>query len=182
MKIKLAFGVFLAALLFGGQAMACSVMPNEETSTERGPNCAVTYIHKGEYGQESLTEAEDIGNGLVLQYYGTMTACGYAKMALVTDCQAAQSLVVGYEVWNFNGAQSDVLTRFEQIVRKRAAHGAPEALKDLQGQAAGKFEEIGIYPILDRLRLSIGVQKPRHTYNISCGCKAFYPDLPGAGG
>jgi hypothetical protein len=34
-----------------------------------------------------------------------------------------------------------------------------------------------VVPLAKPVRLSMNQEKPRHNYDLGCGCKLFYPDL-----
>ena len=173
--LALAFG--LACVSFVTPAAACMPYENEASQSIRSKDCSVSHRAKGEYGGELLSEPVDLGGGFVLQTYVNGSFCGASYMPLLTDCSTGETLAVGYASSSFDDqGDADPVADFQQAATQRIAKGGPNVLQDMQKLAAKSFEETSIVSMRNGLRLSIGSQKPKHSYNLRCGCKRFYPE------
>ena len=167
----------LGCASFVTPAAACMPVENEASETIRRKDCSVWHQAKGEYGGEFLSKAVDLGGNFVFQVYGQGTACGSSSMPLLTDCSTGETLAVGYAGWSLvEQGDADPVADFEQAATQRITKGGPNVLQDMQKLAAKSFEETSILSMRNGLRLSIGSQKPKHSYNLRCGCKRFYPE------
>ncbi len=99
-------------------------------------------------------------------------------MQLVTDCESGETLSLGYAVWSMGEDSEDAIAAFSPVIDKRLSEGDKGfALADLQAAAKAKgLDEASITPMRNGLWLSIRDVKPKHSYNIGCGCKLYYPE------
>ncbi|MGB4826922.1 MAG: hypothetical protein WBP18_06525, partial [Paracoccaceae bacterium] len=93
------FCAIMAAVVTGGQAMACmpEILPASNVPT-RGPECSISYQIGGATAV-GLGQAQDLGQGYVLQSAFSGTGCSGETHMVVMDCNKGQSVVLGPYTW-----------------------------------------------------------------------------------
>lgn len=71
------------------------------------------------------------------------------------------------------------LTKAEQVARERAEKGTLE-LSALMAEFDGQFHDAAIVDLKKRVKISYKNEKPRGSFDLSCGCKLYYPNSTGA--
>ena len=178
----LAGAVTTAGMFAADAAYACEPMLMKPSNRlERLENCAAR-IQYGTTSSAGLSEAKDLGAGFVLQVMRDGEACGGDEIEqVVQDCNSGRVALFGEEYGPFwivdpdsPPVASDVLI---EKVLAASAKGKPLSVDEILAKAA----KAGIkYRLEAETRSTLAING--YKFRLGCGCKTFYPDLPGAGG
>jgi hypothetical protein len=174
----------IAGTALAQEPLGCPPMVPEDQTLQEGPSCSMSQ------GTPSasiftLSEAEALGAGIVLQDITQNFGCGINRLVVVADCgsggiavfaaPAAPSQNDVIEETPGPGADPAQVAAFDAILtdlRAAAAAGTPIALTALVERAGtAGLEDVGAAPLGVRL-----------TYNgwtvpTDCGCALHYPEM-----
>ncbi len=181
-RLTFAVGMMAGGMLFVPAAYACeSEIMTPSNRIIRLDNCAARIQH-GETSAAALSEAKNLGSGFVLQVMTDGEACSGNEMdQVIQDCNSGRVAVFGEDYGTFwiidpnaPPIASDVLL---EKVMAASAKGKPMSIDEILAKAT----KAGIaYQLEADTRSTLAING--HKFRLGCGCKTFYPDLPGAGG
>lgn len=165
-----------AACLAADAAAAC--MPSSAPRTlerETGPACSASQVMAGS-GVYSLSQAADLGAGVVRQMASFSTGCSIREVALVADCRTGRAAAVPapwFEIMTGTDAAAQAAhDALMDEVAGRAAAGDPMPVAEIlaRGQAAG-LEDVAEVSARQRLRFQ------GWPFSLACGCTLHYPEF-----
>ncbi|WP_425049910.1 hypothetical protein [Psychromarinibacter sp. S121] len=177
------YAVILAFALAAPAAQACEPIYREGVDRFDGPNCGVTYFKDG-ISDEGISPADDLGGGFVRQTYFDGFACAATQSGVVIDCNAGQAVIYGpsalIEFAAEPGPENAQYAGTYAAVDAAAKAGTPLPLGEIKRRAAG-MANAAIVPVVGK---AIGISNTgapsNRRYDLSCGCKVFYPGSAGA--
>jgi hypothetical protein len=172
----------VAVILQSGFALACEPEPQTPSNRlVRLDNCAAE-IQYSEYSYARISEAEDLGNGFVLQYLIDGSACDPSEVDdVVQDCNSGRAAIFGGVRGAFMTIEPDGKPAASEVllerIRATTSKGKPMSIDQIL--ASAKNAKIP-YVLEAETRSTLAING--HKFRLGCGCRTFYPDLPGAGG
>lgn len=162
------------ALAPGGAALACSIIDfTPSDGPVRGAACSHTY-YVSTSRAVGLSEASDLGGGLVVQHATDGNACYREWNIVLHDCTAREVLVIGPARADYPWDPEPPMFALFERIEAAAAAGRPLSLDALAGlaSAAGYGNALRV-PVGTRLSIN-GYQVPS-----DCACDTFYPRASG---
>ena len=174
----------LAAVVIGAPAFACEPAPFAAGTRQDNGNCSMSYFDDV-VTQRGTGYASDLSGGFVAQYYTEGNACYMTASMIVVDCNAGKAVIFGPGPTVGAGAgmppASDPFERLSGQVEAAGKAGKPMSLGAVLGGAQGKFANAVAVAVPGRVKISNDDSAPRHSFDLSCGCKLYYPGSAGAG-
>ena len=161
-------------LLTPGAALACSIV---EYTPSNGPvreaSCAYTY-YVDTARAVGLSEASDLGGGIVMQHATDGNACYYEWNIVLHDCTAREVLVIGPARADYPLDPLPPMFGIAERIEAAAEAGRPPNLETLAGMAAAVGYGHG-------LRVPVGTRLSINGYTVpsDCACDTFYPRASG---
>ncbi|WP_152612811.1 hypothetical protein [Leisingera sp. ANG-M6] len=178
----------MALSISASAALACQPGLNQQAFSEMKGICGVTHFAE-EFGSEGLSEAVDLGAGFVSQLYHSGSACAVAHSQIVSNCAEAKAVVFGPGSYAGAMTKEELENRQEEPfqvlslqVEASAGAGNPMDLAEIEAIAknAEMINADTVTIIGRRIGISNSERRPAHTYDLTCGCKHYYPDSAGA--
>jgi hypothetical protein len=175
MKSLLAF----VWLVLAAPSFACEAVLNLNPSQTRmdGKNCSAWIAHSS-FGQASLSEAEDVGGGFVLQSLFDVEACSGGEIDnVVQDCKSGRAAIFGEVHRALWAPETDkngevILTKSEILmsqIEQRAKNGNPMRVDEILSAA----REVAIDYVIEAKTDSV-VAINGHRFKLGCGCRTYY--------
>lgn len=182
----------VAALCCAGGAMAArACTPGENTRAERIRDGLCKDRHtEVPYGEVGLYDARDLGQGFVSQVYSEGTACAHSYSMVVLDCARDAAAIFGAydftpgvmseaEAQKARGGQYSLLV---DRIEAAAKAGRPMQVAEIVSQARkAKLENAAEVSVAGkRIGITNSPNPSRYRYDLSCGCRLYYPESAGA--
>ncbi len=165
-------------------ALACTPARMVPGTMQPVGTCGMAY-HDEAYMTRSLSAAEDYGEGVVVQYYFEGNACRGNMSMIVLDCMAGEAAIFGPgapEGPTQPAPKGDVWKQLEDQILRGARAGRAMSVSEITAHARGAgFINAATVTVPGRYGISNDAQIPKHSFDLGCGCRAFYPASPGAG-
>ena len=176
-------------------AAACEP-PLEGTSADPfvdGSQCSVEH-RLGDWTAVWASKAEDVGEGIMTQSFTSSENCGDKGVTVVMDCNSAKSVVFGeagiiygwtagedIEIGERYYALQAAVTPGEQYWDKydstpAVSLPAPFSVVDVETEA--RRLKMPVVNSLNSLRIKMTYEN--YSFDLSCGCRTFYPNSKGA--
>ncbi|WP_424833149.1 hypothetical protein [Ruegeria sp.] len=155
---------------------------NENSEIEYLASCGAVFPVEGTVNSTQISEATDIGQSLVRQMVFQGFACAGSRDLLVVDCATSKVLEIngigyayGVSKREHRLSESNKFLRLIAKLDRRFASDRPLTFK--QVESAANWRNL---PTSETNELSPSYEFKGVDFDLTCGCKLYYPDSPGA--
>jgi len=175
-----------AVAILASPALACSPAPLDVGQRLQNAECADVY-NDDAYTSRGVGGARDMGGGFVRQFFVAGNACYNQASMIVTDCNTGRAVIFGPgDPESLMASEEERARQAKQpfqvlraAIEAAAAAGTPMTLQAIADRAGDSFTNNAIVGTGNPVGISSSTEKPRHGFDLSCGCKLYYPGLPG---
>ncbi|WP_208347266.1 hypothetical protein [Pseudaestuariivita rosea] len=167
--------ISLLAVLAPLSALACSPGYVENPGPiEHGDLCS--YVEPQHIGENFGEPALDLGEGRVAQIIGYGNGCDLDSSIILTQCTSSQQVQIGPDLTQAVPNGGGFLYDIKSAIAPNGALELRDPLPELAASAARRGHDITWLEPLSN------PYKARSTgpADLSCACRTFYPDTPGA--
>ncbi len=174
---------FVLFAVTASPALACSPVEFPVGQVSRSDDCGVTYYDDGITGR-GVDGATDLGSGFVEQFYVSGNACYASSSMIVTDCNSGRAVIFGpVDIESpMSAAAQDANRPFNTLrrtIETAAQAGEPLSLERIHALAGTGYVNNSIVDAGNPVAISNTTDRPLHSFDLSCGCRHFYPGVSG---
>lgn len=166
---KKALILLLFVVLGATPALACKPLLAPPGTIVRGMNSAIGY-NTGD-GSVGMAEAEDLGNGFVMQKVFAGHGCWSEERLVISDCDRGQSVVLGTFFWHWPSIGTP---KIEQLIAEvKGAAAKPDT--DILASAREASVALGLTDIAE-MASNDSIKLRGKRLRLASACSTFYPD------